>query len=69
MDNTTDDLLGLGGGGDIPSVRAQTEKRTAAPVDEGTEESRKTRRRRASLLTRDFGEPKLGIAELLGKTV
>ena len=66
MDDTSDDFLGLGGGPSIPSVRAETTKRTAAPVEQVSDEARRNRRRRASLLTKDFGVPKLGIPELIG---
>ena len=65
--DTSEDVLGLGGGGDIgiPSVQAETRKKTAEVVDRGTEESKRRRaRRQTSLLTRDFGAPQLGIPGL-----
>ncbi len=67
MTDTTDDVLGLGGGGDIgiPSVQAQTPKKTAEVVDRGSEAAKRRRaRRQSSLLTRDFGAPQLGIPGL-----
>ncbi len=72
--DTSDDfftaLFGGGGGGDIdiPAVRAETQKTTAAPVDRGSETARanRKRRRQTSLLTRDFGAPQLGIPGLTG---
>ncbi len=66
--DTSDDVLGLGGGGDIgiPAVQAATPKKAAAPVDQGSETARanRKRRRQTSLLTRDFGAPQLGIPGL-----
>ncbi len=67
--DTSDDVLGLGGGGDIgiPAVQAQTTKKTAAPVDQRSEAATRRRaRRQTSLLTRDFGAPQLGIPGLTG---
>lgn len=67
--DTSDDVLGLGGGGDIgvPSVQAETPKKTAAVVDRGSEASKRRRaRRQSSLLTRDFGAPQLGVPGLTG---
>ena len=58
----------FGGGGDIPSVEARTEKRTAAPVEQVSDEARRNRRRQASILTKDFGEPKLGLSGLFEAT-
>ena len=66
---TSDDALGLGGGAGIPSVQAENRKQTAAPVEQVSEEARRNRRRQASLLTKDFGEPKLGISELFRTTL
>lgn len=58
-----------GGGGGIPSRPAETVTKTAERVDTGSEAARRNRkRRRASLLTRDFGEPQLGQSGLTGVT-
>lgn len=59
---------GFGGGPDIPSRTAEPAKRTAAPVDQSSEQARKNRLRAASALTRDFEPPKLGKPGLLGFT-
>ena len=60
---------GFGGGGpDIPSRTAEPAKRTAAPVDQPSEQPRKNRLRAASQLTRGFEPPKLGKPGLLGFT-
>ncbi len=65
--DTSDDMLGLGGGDDIPSVRAQTEKRTAAPADRGSEEARRNRNRRRAAAAGDrLKPPKLGATGLFG---
>ncbi len=65
--DTTDDALGLGGGGDIPSVKAQPEKRTAAPADRGSEEARRNRNRRlAAAAGNRLEPPKLGTPGLFG---
>lgn len=68
MDNTSDDVLGLGGGGDIgvPAVQAETRKKTAAPVDRGSEAAKLNRQRRRAGLGRDLGPLTLGTPGLLG---
>lgn len=59
--------FGGGGGPDIPSTRAEPEKRTAERVDTGTEAARRRRaRRQSSLLTRDFEPAQLGTPGLFG---
>lgn len=59
-------LFGGGDGGvDIPTKTAENVRRTAKPVDRGTEESRRRRRRQAAG-TRPLGPPQLGIPGLLG---
>ena len=62
-------MSGLVGGGssvDIPKQEAENVKRTAAPVEQLSEQARKNRRLSASLLTRGFTPPTLGQAGLLG---
>ena len=60
---------GFGGGGaDIPSRTAEPAKRTAAPLDQPSEQARKNRLRAASALTQSFEPPKLGKPGLLGFT-
>ena len=74
MDASDDFIAALfgGGGGDgdinIPSVQAQTPKKTAAPVDRGTETARANRKRRRAGLGTDLGEPTLGTPGLFGAT-
>ncbi len=71
MTDTSDDVLGLGGGGDdigIPSVRAEAPKKTAAPVDRGSEMARRNRQRRRAGLGAELGEPTLGTPGLFGAT-
>jgi len=50
----------------MPSVEAGQAKRTAEPVTQLSEQAKKTKRLRASMLTRDWGKPTLGYAGLLG---
>jgi hypothetical protein len=68
--DTSDDVLGLGGGGsDIdlpPPVKAGNLKKTAKPVDQVSEQSKRNRRLAASALTRGFAPPTLGQPGLLG---
>ncbi len=67
--DTSDDVLGLGGGGDdigIPSVQAETQKKTATPVDRGSEAARRNRQRRRAGLGADLGPPTLGVPGLFG---
>ena len=67
MDNLSDDVLGLGGGPDIPSVQAENRKQTATVVDRGSEEARRQRNRRRGAVSGDrLGPPKLGTPGLLG---
>lgn len=40
--------------------------RTAQPLEQLSEKAKQTRRRKASLITKDWAEPKLGYAGLLG---
>ena len=64
--DTSDDALGLGGG-DIPSVEARTETRTAAPADRGSEQARRNRnRRRAAAGGNRLEPPRLGTPGLFG---
>ena len=63
---TTDDALGLGGGGGIPSRKAAPQKRTAEPVEQLSEQAKRNRKRARSLLTREFQSPRLGMTGLLG---
>lgn len=58
--------FGGGGGKRVPSVQAGTPRRTAAPVEQLSEQARRNRRRQRSLLTRDLEEPQLGIPRLFG---
>lgn len=70
--DTSDDVLGLGGGGDgisVPAVRAETQKKTAAPVDRGSEAARRNRQRRRAGLGADLGPPTLGTPGLFGQVV
>ncbi len=64
----TDDILGLGGGGDtsLPATPSVTAKTTATALPQESEEAKRTKRRRASLLTKNFGDPVLGESELFG---
>ena len=70
MDNLSDDVAALfgGGGGDIgiPAVQAQTTKKTATPVDRGSEAARRNKQRRRAGLGADLGEPTLGTPGLFG---
>lgn len=59
-------LFGGGGGVKMPSQRAGNPKRTATPMGQLSEQAKKNKRLRASLLTRNFAEPRLGKAGLLG---
>ena len=63
-----DDDDGGAGVADIEAVEAEPiqAKRTAEPVKQLSEQAKRTRRRKASLITKDWGEPKLGYAGLLG---
>lgn len=56
------------GGGDssIPKVEAQTPKKTAERVDQGSEAARKNRLKRAASRTTDMEIPKLSQPGLLG---
>lgn len=67
--DTSDDVLGLGGGGDIPAVRAEPAKKTAAPVDRGSEAARRNRQRRRAAAGVDLGQPTLGTPGLFGQVV
>lgn len=66
--DTSDDVLGLGGGGDtdIPTMQAETLKKTAAPADRGSEAARRNRRRRRAAAGVDLAPPTLGTPGLLG---
>ena len=66
--DTSDDVLGLGGGGDIgvPAVRAEPPKKTATVVDRGTEEARRNRQRRRAAAGGDLEPPTLGVPGLFG---
>ncbi len=69
---TSDDVISsiFGGGDDtpdLPSQRAENEKRTAGALPQGTEESRKRRRQQASIFTRT-SEAQLSQPFLLGVT-
>lgn len=55
-----------GGFGGMPSSEAEQATATAAPVTQLSEQAKKTKRLKASMLTRDWGGPKLGMAGLLG---
>ncbi len=70
MTDTSDDVLGLGGGGGddigIPAVQAATPKKTAAPVARGSEAAKRNRQRRRAGLGADLGEPTLGTPGLFG---
>lgn len=44
----------------------QQAKRTAEPVEQLSEQAKRNKRLAASLLTKDWGKPKLGTAGLLG---
>ncbi len=63
--DTSDDALGLGGGDDLPPVTAQTEKRTAGPTSQLTDQQRR-RRRNAGVLRQGFTPPRLSQPGLLG---
>ena len=66
--DTSDDVLGLGGGGDIgmPAVQAATTKKTATAVDRGSEAAKRNRQRRRAGLGADLGEATLGTPGLFG---
>lgn len=68
--DTSDDFLATlldGGGLDIPAVRAEPPKRTAAPADRGSEEARRNRNRRRAAASGDRLEaPRLGVPGLFG---
>lgn len=65
--DTSDDVLGLGGGDfETPTVRAEPQKKTAAVVDRGTEAARRNRQRRRAAAGVDLGRPTLGTPGLLG---
>lgn len=69
MTDTSDDVLGLGGGGggDLPARTAEQTTRTAKPLEQGSEQAKRRRAiRRGSLLTRDFEPANLGTPGLLG---
>jgi len=64
-------ILDLFGGGkdgfEMPKTEAQQAVKTAEPVGEQlSEQAKRMRRRAASLLTKNWSEPKLGYAGLLG---
>ena len=59
----SDDFLS-GGGVDIPKQKAATPTKTAEALPQESETARKNKRLSASLLTKDFAEPKLGIPGL-----
>ena len=59
------DLFG-GGGDDMPVVQAEQAKRTAEPIKGLTDEAKRNRRLAASMITKDWGKPKLGAAGMLG---
>ncbi len=69
MTDTSDDVLGLGGGTDIPSVRAGNLKKTAKPVTSLTDEQKRKRQQQAAFSTSRLEPPKLGRAGLLGVNV
>lgn len=60
------DLFGGGGDDDMPAVQAEQAKRTAEPVEQISEQAKRGKRRAASMVTRDWGKPKLGYAGMLG---
>ncbi len=65
--DTSDDVLGLGGGDvDLPAVQAETTKKTATAVDRGSETARRNRQRRRARAGGDLGEPTLGTPGLFG---
>lgn len=66
MTESDDFLTGGGGGVDIPTATKTAEniRKTATPIDRGTEESRRRRRRQAGALTAGFAAPQLGIPGL-----
>lgn len=58
---------GKGGGfGGLPSIEAESARQTAGPVTQLSEQAKKTKRLKASMLTRDWGKPTLGTPGLLG---
>lgn len=57
---------GARGGFQIPSKQAEQAKKTAEPVAQLSEQAKKNKRLRASMLTRGWGKPKLGEPGLLG---
>jgi len=50
-----------------PAVRAGVPKKTATPITQLSERERRNRQRMASLLTKGWGEPKLGKPSLIGE--
>ncbi len=63
-------ITDLFGGGDddfeMPVAQAEQAVRTAEPLEQVSEQARKNKRLAASMLTKDWGKPKLGAAGLLG---
>jgi len=60
----SDDFLSGGGGVDLPSKQAENVKRTAEALPQDTEASRTSKRLSASLLTKGFTKPALGLPGL-----
>ena len=63
-------IMDLFGGGtdepEMPSIQAEQAKRTAEPIEQLSEEAKKSRRMAASMITKGWETPKLGAAGLLG---
>ncbi len=61
---------GKSGGVDIPKTEALQASKEAEPLSQATDEQKKRKRLKSSLLTEGFGRPKLGIPglEAIGKS-
>ena len=51
---------------DIPVQAKEQAKKTAVPLEQLSEQAKKNKRLQASMLTKDWAEPKLGFGGLLG---